>query len=144
MPCLLLGDCKNIYGHSADNGRVDKTYRNHILGSMFICIWLLPRRRLIHIGKVIYWSTPHSNRLNTICSDCCHAMTYIGGLRLSLVRMRFINSEPLMNGFTARTITKSGLFCMQVEIIWSGDEQHITFVESQPTISAMSAAAALR
>lgn len=33
---------------------------------------------------------------------------------------------------------------MQVEIIWSGDEQHITSAESQPTISAMSAAAALR
>lgn len=33
---------------------------------------------------------------------------------------------------------------MQVEIIWSGDVQHITSAESQPTISAMSAAAALR
>ena len=33
---------------------------------------------------------------------------------------------------------------MHVEIIWSGDEQHITFVASQSTISATSAAAALR
>ena len=33
---------------------------------------------------------------------------------------------------------------MQVDIIWSGDEQHITLVASQPTISAMSAAEALR
>ena len=23
----------------------------------------------------MYWSTPHSKRLNTVCSACCHATT---------------------------------------------------------------------
>ena len=32
-------------------------------------------RRPIHIGKVIYWSMPHSIRLNTACSECRHEIT---------------------------------------------------------------------
>ena len=33
-------------------------------------------------GSVMYWSTPHSSRLSTACSECCHEMTYISGRRL--------------------------------------------------------------
>lgn len=40
-----------------------------------LCPSALCRRRLMHTGKVIYWSAPHSNKLNMTCSEYCHEMT---------------------------------------------------------------------
>ena len=63
---------------------------------------------------------------------------------MSLRRMRRISSEPSINGRMDRIITRSGFCCVQVAIVWSGEEQHMTFVLSSPIISAMSVAVALR
>ena len=79
------------------------------------CSIVLNFRRFMHMGNVIYWSAPHSKRLKTTFSDCCHEITYIGKRCCAMVRMLDIISEPSINGAIARNIISEGGSLLQVE-----------------------------
>ena len=111
---------------------------------MFSCASAFILRRPIHIGKVIYWSTPHSSRLNTVCSACCHATTYTAGEDLPRGRIREINSEPSTKGATDKTIIIVGLSRWQAMMACSAVKQHTMRAAAVPSIAAMRLAVALR
>ena len=65
------------------------------------------RSRPRHTGNVMYWSTPHSSMLSTVCSVCCHEMTKISG-RCSPHRRRLsTESRPDANAAAPMTTTMS-------------------------------------
>jgi len=101
-----------------------------------MCATVLSRKRAREIGNVIYWSTPHSNRLNTVFSDCCHEITKMVGIRLQPERIDSIKCVPFINGVVSIIITKEGLSFLHSSMVRVNELQQIIRDCSSPIMAS--------